>query len=180
MEKYILGEISSSGGATLYKNPSDQTVNYRRFTIGNPPDFNSPNFSDWCWNLMYYIFLDGLWRNCNEELVIHCLKKLSGITDLENQISFEPLSYNQIMKLGPEILFFFHMSQAPGGISRSKIHKFLLEKGIKICIDTLTEDFLPRELNNPITKIAIRLCLVRFKLLPPLLIDIDNFIFNNY
>ena len=26
MEKYILGEISSSGGATLYKNPSDQTV----------------------------------------------------------------------------------------------------------------------------------------------------------
>ena len=27
MEKYILGEIFSSGGATLYKNPSDQTVN---------------------------------------------------------------------------------------------------------------------------------------------------------
>ena len=26
MEKYILGEILSSGGATLYKNPSDQTV----------------------------------------------------------------------------------------------------------------------------------------------------------
>ena len=26
MEKYILGEIFSSGGATLYKNPSDQTV----------------------------------------------------------------------------------------------------------------------------------------------------------
>ena len=145
--------------------------NYRRFTIGNPPDFNSPNFSDWCWNLMY-IFVGGLWPKCNEELVIHCLKKLSGITDLENQISFEPLSYNQIMKLGPEILFFFHMSQAPGGISRSKIHKFLLEKGIKICIDTLTEDFLPRELNNPITKIAIRLCLVRFKLLLPLLNDV--------
>ena len=31
MEKYILGEIFSSGGATLYKNPSDQTVStYRR------------------------------------------------------------------------------------------------------------------------------------------------------
>ena len=80
--------------------------NYRRFTIGNPPNFNSPNFSDWCWNLMY-IFVGGLWPKYNEELVIHCLKKLSGITDLENQISFEPLSYNQIMKLGPEILFFF-------------------------------------------------------------------------
>ena len=26
MEKYILVEISSSGGATLHKNPSDQTV----------------------------------------------------------------------------------------------------------------------------------------------------------
>ena len=26
MEKYILGKISSSGGATVYKNPSDQTV----------------------------------------------------------------------------------------------------------------------------------------------------------
>ena len=26
MTKYIIGEILSSGGATLYKNPSDQTV----------------------------------------------------------------------------------------------------------------------------------------------------------
>ena len=26
MTKYIIGEISSSGGATLYKNPSDQNV----------------------------------------------------------------------------------------------------------------------------------------------------------
>ena len=26
MTKYIIGEISSSGRATLYKNPSDQTV----------------------------------------------------------------------------------------------------------------------------------------------------------
>ena len=28
MTKYIIGEIFSSGGATLYKNPSDQTVIY--------------------------------------------------------------------------------------------------------------------------------------------------------
>ena len=28
MEKYILGEISSSGGATLYKNPFNQTVHH--------------------------------------------------------------------------------------------------------------------------------------------------------
>ena len=28
MAKYILGEIFSSGGATLYKNPSDQTVHF--------------------------------------------------------------------------------------------------------------------------------------------------------
>ena len=27
MKKYIIGEIFSSGGATLYKNPSYQTVN---------------------------------------------------------------------------------------------------------------------------------------------------------
>ena len=26
MTKYIIGEIFSSGGATLYKNPTDQTV----------------------------------------------------------------------------------------------------------------------------------------------------------
>ena len=26
MTKYIIGEIFSSGGATMYKNPSDQTV----------------------------------------------------------------------------------------------------------------------------------------------------------
>ena len=26
MTKYIIGEIFSSGGATLYKNPADQTV----------------------------------------------------------------------------------------------------------------------------------------------------------
>ena len=28
MTKYIIGEIFSSGGATLYKNPSDQTVTH--------------------------------------------------------------------------------------------------------------------------------------------------------
>ena len=28
MTKYIIGEIFSSGGETLYKNPSDQTVSY--------------------------------------------------------------------------------------------------------------------------------------------------------
>ena len=28
MTKYIIGEIFSSGGATLYKKPSDQTVKY--------------------------------------------------------------------------------------------------------------------------------------------------------
>ena len=28
MTKYIIGEILSSGGATLYKNPSDQTVQF--------------------------------------------------------------------------------------------------------------------------------------------------------
>ena len=28
MTKYIIGEIFSSGGATLYSNPSDQTVSY--------------------------------------------------------------------------------------------------------------------------------------------------------
>ena len=30
MTKYIIGEIFSSGGATLYKNPSDQTVGMHR------------------------------------------------------------------------------------------------------------------------------------------------------
>ena len=33
MTKYIIGEFFSSGGATLYKNPSDQTVTYdKHFT----------------------------------------------------------------------------------------------------------------------------------------------------
>ena len=29
MTEYIIGEIFNSGGATLYKNPSDQTVSYQ-------------------------------------------------------------------------------------------------------------------------------------------------------
>ena len=33
MTKYIIGEIFSSGGATLYKNPSDQTVYSLRLEI---------------------------------------------------------------------------------------------------------------------------------------------------
>ena len=35
MTKYIIGEIFSSGGATLYENPSDQTVNSERSTTYN-------------------------------------------------------------------------------------------------------------------------------------------------
>ena len=31
MTKYIIGEILSSGGATLYKNPSDQTVMFLHY-----------------------------------------------------------------------------------------------------------------------------------------------------
>ena len=31
MTKYIIGEIFSSGGATLFKNPSDQTVGQNIF-----------------------------------------------------------------------------------------------------------------------------------------------------
>ena len=33
MTKYIIGEIFSCGGATLYKNPSDQTVIYPYYAI---------------------------------------------------------------------------------------------------------------------------------------------------
>ena len=33
MTKYIIGELFSSGGATLYKNPSDQTVYSLRLEI---------------------------------------------------------------------------------------------------------------------------------------------------
>ena len=59
MEKYILGEISSFGGATLYKNPSDQTVySVFYFTEKNNDDKNirnlparitrsNPRFSTW-------------------------------------------------------------------------------------------------------------------------------------
>ena len=38
MTKYIIGEIFSSGGATLYKNPSDQTVcgGTRKSDFGDP------------------------------------------------------------------------------------------------------------------------------------------------
>ena len=38
MTKYIVGEIFSSGGVTLYKNPSDQTVinKYRKNLSKNP------------------------------------------------------------------------------------------------------------------------------------------------
>ena len=32
MTKYIIGEFFSSGGATLYKNPSDQTVRNIQYT----------------------------------------------------------------------------------------------------------------------------------------------------
>ena len=39
MTKYIIGEIFSSGGATLYKNHSDQTVQYPKpgFQVPVPP-----------------------------------------------------------------------------------------------------------------------------------------------
>ena len=43
MTKYIIGEIFSSGGATLYKNPSDQTVCNKTFAIFKPGGF----FSFW-------------------------------------------------------------------------------------------------------------------------------------
>ena len=33
MTKYIIGEIFSSGGATLYKNPSDQSVTSWSFWV---------------------------------------------------------------------------------------------------------------------------------------------------
>ena len=33
MTKYLIGEIFSSGGATLYKNPSDQTVYFAFFCV---------------------------------------------------------------------------------------------------------------------------------------------------
>ena len=38
MVKYTFGEIFSSGGATLYKNPSDQTVH----SFNSPMDLASP------------------------------------------------------------------------------------------------------------------------------------------
>ena len=34
MTKYIIGEFFSSSGATLYKNPSDQTVHILRTSMG--------------------------------------------------------------------------------------------------------------------------------------------------
>ena len=37
MTKYIIGEIFSSGGATLYKNPSDQTVKNKNKATYDPP-----------------------------------------------------------------------------------------------------------------------------------------------
>ena len=44
-EKYILGEIFSCGGATLYKNPPDQTVNFQdppEVVIAPTFDLNEP------------------------------------------------------------------------------------------------------------------------------------------
>ena len=35
MTKYIIGEIFSSGGATLHKNPSDQIVYYTTWDISS-------------------------------------------------------------------------------------------------------------------------------------------------
>ena len=45
MTKYIIGEIFSSGRATLYNNPSDQTV-----MMG----CNKKNITRNCWKMVYY------------------------------------------------------------------------------------------------------------------------------
>ena len=43
MTKYIIGEIFSSGGANLYKNPSDQTVATYNFHVDYSPIFRKNN-----------------------------------------------------------------------------------------------------------------------------------------
>ena len=54
MTKYIIGEIFSSGGATLYKNPSDQTVTNDAF---KPPNHKTHfSFTLGClWNVQIQI-----------------------------------------------------------------------------------------------------------------------------
>ena len=49
MIKYTFGEIFSSGGATLYKSPSDQTVLSARPTVGRA----SPNFENFIFILQF-------------------------------------------------------------------------------------------------------------------------------
>ena len=43
MTKYIIGEIFISGGATLHKNPSDQTVAIYNFHVDYSPIFRKNN-----------------------------------------------------------------------------------------------------------------------------------------
>ena len=56
MTKYIIGEIFSSGGATLYKNPSDQTVYIEDNGV------HIPSLVKLLW-MMKIIFALGLWSH---------------------------------------------------------------------------------------------------------------------
>ena len=82
MIKYTIGEIFSSGGATFYKNPSDQTVSTRgsvclkNFWTVNRISFSRKkissvyfvkisNFSSQPWTLLYLDFyITELWAEC--------------------------------------------------------------------------------------------------------------------
>ena len=58
MTKYIIGEIFSSGGTTLYKNPSDQTAVKRVifWQIGpQQPVHLSPNYREGGINSVYFV-----------------------------------------------------------------------------------------------------------------------------
>ena len=66
MTKYIIGEIFSSGGATLYKNPSDQTV--RSFDFQS--EFNFRIFQQWKKNVKTLIYVSKRQVFCNKAFVV--------------------------------------------------------------------------------------------------------------
>ena len=55
MTKYIIGEFLSSGRATLYKNPSDQTVSYLSLSNCMHVLMDS-SFFFFAWNLLQFLF----------------------------------------------------------------------------------------------------------------------------
>ena len=94
MTKYIIGEIHSSGGATLYKNPSDQTV-WSEEKFSKNVDFslwgNLVQTHLWSWifssSCLIIVAFEHKISQCN----VHCSNYIDKISSKNGQKNWEKM-----------------------------------------------------------------------------------------